>query len=71
MIVAHNPGLAELAVVLAGRGDRYELARLNQEFPTTSLALIDFDVERWKEARPQEGELDRFVTPASLADEKG
>src|SRR3954451_11748980 len=35
MIVGHNPGMADLAVLLTGFGDRYAFARMSAKFPTS------------------------------------
>lgn len=66
LLVAHNPGLEDLARMLIGHGDRYAFARLTQKYPTAGLAVLDFDVETWGNARSRGARLDRFVTPASL-----
>ena len=65
-VVGHNPGLADLSVELVGYGDRYAMSRLCDRFPTTAMAIIDFDVDHWAEVQPRSGRLDRFVTPSSL-----
>jgi phosphohistidine phosphatase len=70
LLIGHNPGMADLAKLLIGHGDRYAFARMTQKFPTTGLAVIDFAVEDWAAVRSGAGRLDRFVTPKSLgADE--
>ena len=71
MMIGHNPGIAELALSLAGYGDRYALARMMQKFPTCALAILDFDMETWQEAAIRKGRLDRFVTPADFGGEDG
>ena len=71
MLIGHNPGIAELALSLAGYGDRYALARMMQKFPTCALAVLDFDMETWKEMAIRKGRLDRFVTPADFGGEDG
>ena len=67
LIVGHNPGLAELAVALAGKGKKSELAKMRSHFPTPSLALIDFDSESWTAIARGEGRLEYFVTRGALA----
>jgi phosphohistidine phosphatase len=66
MMIGHNPGIADLAALLTGFGDRYAFARMNTKFPTSGLAVLDFAVERWPHVKEHGGRLDRFVTPASL-----
>ncbi|MBV8850899.1 MAG: histidine phosphatase family protein [Methylobacteriaceae bacterium] len=66
LIIGHNPGMADLAALLTGFGDRYAFARMNAKFPTSGLAVLDFQVDRWDEVQERGGRLDRFVTPGSL-----
>jgi phosphohistidine phosphatase len=66
MLIGHAPGMADLATLLTGFGDRYAFARMNTKFPTSGLAILDFAVERWDEVKERSGRLDRFVTPATL-----
>lgn len=63
MVIGHNPGMGSLAHWLAGQGDRQELARLAEKFPTAAVAVLDFDVERWAEIDADGGTLRHFVTP--------
>ena len=41
LVVGHNPGLQDLALMLAGDGDQAEVARLGDKFPTCALATLD------------------------------
>ncbi len=66
MIVGHNPGLQELAVMLAAP-DKQGKAELEAKFPTGALASFTFKTEAWKELEPGTGKLRLFVTPNSLA----
>ena len=67
MLVGHNPGLAELAVLLsdpdASADDDYR--RMTQKYPTAALTAIDFAQEDWRVV-PESGQLARFVTPKQL-----
>jgi phosphohistidine phosphatase len=64
LLVGHNPGFHELALMLAHDGDRYAMARLRKKYPTGALAVIDFDSRRhWKPIMPGDGRLIWFVTP--------
>jgi phosphohistidine phosphatase len=63
MLVGHNPSLADLANALAGGGDQRELMLMAAEFPTASLAVIAFAVDRWREVAAGAGTLVRFMTP--------
>jgi phosphohistidine phosphatase len=61
LIIGHNPGFEELAEALAGNHD--EGVRL----PTSGLALLEFDVERWDAAREGTGRLREVATPRTIA----
>jgi phosphohistidine phosphatase len=66
MLIGHNPGMAELATLLTGFGDRYAFIRMSTKFPTAGLAVLDFAVASWADIAEHNGRLERFVTPASL-----
>lgn len=66
LLVAHNPGIAELAVKLATHGDAETTARMGRGFPPASLARFELDVERWSETRPSIARLVDFVRPTDL-----
>jgi phosphohistidine phosphatase len=66
LVIGHNPGLAEFANALAGKGKKSELARMRGHFPTPCLAVIDFDAKSWKKAGRGEGHLELFVTRGAL-----
>jgi phosphohistidine phosphatase len=62
LVIGHNPGIADLARRLAGRGAAHDLARLARVFPTSCFAVIHLDAPRWEDAGPP-GEL-TFLLPA-------
>jgi phosphohistidine phosphatase len=66
LIVAHNPGLHELALTLPARGDKAGLRALINNLPTTGLAVIDFDIEDWTEVSFRRGTLTQFKSPKLL-----
>lgn len=66
MVVGHNPGLHDLAVFLVASGDLDVRQQLNEQFPTTALAVIEFPFESWTMLHAQSGRLERFVTPKIL-----
>jgi phosphohistidine phosphatase len=65
MLIAHNPGIGDLAEALAGGGDPALLCRLGAKYPTGALATIAFDCA-WAELRRGAGRLDAFVVPREL-----
>lgn len=66
LIIGHNPGIEQLALLLAGAEDTDERRKLAEKFPTAGLAVIDFDATDWREIGKGSGRLERFVTPRSL-----
>lgn len=66
LMIGHNPGLQDLALRLAGSGDRTGRKRLTVEFPTAAVAVIDFDTESWRSVIAGTGHLERFVAPRDV-----
>ena len=66
LIVGHNPGLHELALMLIASGDVDMRERLREKLPTSGLVIIDFAFDNWGKLHPQSGRLERFVSPKSL-----
>jgi phosphohistidine phosphatase len=66
LVVGHNPGLQELALMLIASGDIDARERLREKLPTSGLVIIDFAFDDWGKLHPQSGRLERFVTPRSL-----
>lgn len=63
LVVGHNPMMEDLAMALAGSGDRPARAALNSGFPTSGLAIIDF-AEDLAQAAPGAGRIEDFLVPA-------
>jgi phosphohistidine phosphatase len=68
LLVGHNPTIAEMASRLTGTGERGALVGMAGKFPTSALAVIDFDVDHWSEIDEGKGRLIAFATPASLGE---
>jgi phosphohistidine phosphatase len=66
MVIGHNPGLHELALALAGSGDAAAKKALEDNLPTTGLAVLDFAIEDWNEVAFRRGTLVRFTSPKLL-----
>ena len=70
MMVGHNPGLEALAALLARepvrRKERARHEALEEKFPTCALAILDFDVGRWRDIAAGTGKLVEFVRPKDL-----
>lgn len=66
LLVSHNPGLHDLALLLSGPGsDPAELARLEEAYPTASLAVLSVPGD-WPDLAPAGATLHRFVRPEDL-----
>ena len=66
MLIGHNPGLEDLAHGLIASGDRDGRKALAEKFPTAALAVIDFDIETWRDLAPATGRLTLFMIPKRL-----
>lgn len=66
LVIGHNPGMHELAFLLAGHGDRRLRRELTGSFPTAATAILSFDVAHWNDVQPRGGTLQYFVTAKSL-----
>lgn len=67
LVVGHNPGLEQLVLLLvADRTEDGARDRVEEKYPTASLAEIAFDVDHWADVLPGSGRLLRFVRPRDL-----
>jgi phosphohistidine phosphatase len=66
MLVGHNPGMEELALMLAGSGPAHDRARMAAKFPTAAVAVFTFDADTWKAVKPGTGRLEHFLSPRQL-----
>jgi phosphohistidine phosphatase len=54
MIVGHNPGFENIVRVLTGK---------LESMPTAALAVIDLEINSWKEINAETGSLRKFIRP--------
>ncbi|MGH0035633.1 MAG: SixA phosphatase family protein [Myxococcota bacterium] len=66
LLVGHNPGIADLAENIAGRGATDDLDRMVRKFPTAGLAVLHIGPAGWSGLRPGSASLEHFVTPKRL-----
>ncbi len=66
MLIGHNPGMHELALMLTGSGDASAKTALEDNLPTAGLAIIDFPIDDWSEVAFRRGKLVRFTSPKLL-----
>jgi phosphohistidine phosphatase len=66
MIVGHNPEIQMLALDLVGSGSRRLRDRLQEKYPTSGLAVINFTAGLWSSIDVNSGNLSLFLTPKEL-----
>ncbi len=66
LVVGHNPGMHELALMLTGAGDTAAKKALEDNLPTAGLAILDFAIDDWSEVAFRGGKLVRFTSPRLL-----
>ncbi|HXA72364.1 MAG TPA: histidine phosphatase family protein [Stellaceae bacterium] len=69
LLVGHNPGLHELALMLRGPESPVELPPLSGKFPTGALASFRF-ATAWDRLKPRTAMLIAYVTPRELAEDR-
>jgi phosphohistidine phosphatase len=70
LLVGHNPGLHELALLLADPDSPVALPPLSGKFPTGALASFRF-APAWRRLKPGGATLIAYVTPRELAGDEG
>ena len=65
MVVGHNPGLQELAILCTGKGDPVILARLRDRLPTGALVQLGFQGP-WASLAEGGAVLEAMVAPRQL-----
>ncbi len=69
LVIAHNPGLASLALALAnGESQGAQIPAKLAKFPTGSLAQFELDSSCWADLQPARTKLRDFVRPKELAE---
>ena len=66
LLVGHNPGLEDLATILASDGEPLAMELLRAKFPTGALAILDLGSTTWARLRPGAAYLARLVLPREL-----
>ena len=65
LVVAHNPGLQDLALELAG-DDPGMITQLSEKFPTGALAEVACDCERWSDLSAATAHVVSLTVPRDL-----
>ena len=71
MLVGHNPGMHELALMLRGSGDAAGSKALADNLPTSGLAILDFATHDWNDVAFRRGKLVLFVSPKLIKQTSG
>lgn len=66
LLIGHNPGMHEIALMLIGGGDPDGARALGDNLPTAGLAVFDFDIKDWGDVAYRRGKLVLFVSPKLL-----
>jgi len=70
LVIGHNPGLEDCAKRLMrepqSAKERDRAAKLEEKFPTCTLAVLDFEIEDWNGLADHAGALTAFVRPKDL-----
>lgn len=70
LVIGHNPGLERFARMMvrkpADADERRRAAALAEKFPTSALAVIDFEADDWAAIEATTGILSDYLTPANL-----
>ncbi len=61
LLIGHNPGIQELAVMLAGRHPGADAVR--ERFPTCALVSLQIPATSWGDLAPGCAQVTDFVTP--------
>ena len=77
LLIGHNPGLERLALGLTGEqadcvaedipGEGF-LGRMAIKFPTAALAILEAEIESWRDLKAGGALLRQFIRPKDLAD---
>jgi phosphohistidine phosphatase len=66
MLIGHNPGLQDLALVLVLASAGTELERLEAKFPTAALATLTLPRATWRRLSQADAVLAAYVVPKQL-----
>lgn len=66
MIIGHNPMCGTLATSLPKSGEAEELEKIAYKYPTSTLSIIEFDMENWSNVEKRTGYLVKSVSPSEF-----
>ena len=63
LLIGHNPGMQESAMSFANSRGSNHYRRIEDVFPSSGLAVLQFAVDNWEDAMLGGGELIDFYSP--------
>ena len=66
LVVGHNPGMHEFALLLSAEDDERR-NRIVAKYPTGALARIELPARKWSEIEPGTGTISALIFPRELA----
>ena len=66
MTIGHNPMSGSLANALANDGDEVAMQVIAQKYPTSAIAVIEFDIAEWRDLETSTGTLNDFIYPSAF-----
>ncbi len=68
MVIAHNPGIYQLAAMLAAEGDNDSLTRLmSGGYRPATLSVLNLGADKWSAIQPGDNELIDLIEPQRLS----
>ena len=68
MIIAHAPGIAQLASGISDQNTNSELYfSMRNHYPTAGLAVLDLPIDSWAALQPEMAHILAWITPKLLA----
>jgi phosphohistidine phosphatase len=66
LIIAHNPGIGDLAMRLARMMGQHPSHQRFADYPTGATLVIQWNADSWKEVDLSQGEIIDFIVPEEL-----
>jgi phosphohistidine phosphatase len=66
MVIAHNPGLQDLALRLVPPVEKETRKRIATKFPTCAFVDLSFAVEDWADIGPSRASLNDYLAPNDI-----
>lgn len=71
LVIAHQPGLGELARLLASGAEPPRCSRAFSHFPTAAVAILEADIDEWSGLAWHGADFVDFRTPRELSEGQG